>query len=305
MNDLPEDLDSIIETADRELQAEDVPPYARQIHAVMKVARALALPRLPLIPLHEHDPEKDSNPDLITQRISSWYRELYGDRLNFDPSANARVAIIADGDIWEGNLPINFGGLIAPSRDLPDSSDEGQKTPAIYNPCAHLTGITQLRLNRFTHDDMNEVVAQYNLGWNARNAFKRLREDNPLFIRAEADWAAATMHLVAQKPDYGQSLYSSYQVAEKFMKGLYAVITGKKAPHVHGLDGLFEKLRTECGIIGIDNLETLLTKIPYESSARYEASIARSVAYSAYKSSLELVGKLGTVGYSDYHQSNK
>lgn len=150
MSGFPEDLDSIIETADRELQAEDVPPHARPIHAVMKVARALGLPGLPLIPLGEHVPEKDSLPDLITQRIFSWYRELYGDRLNFDPSANARVAIIADGDTWEGNLPIIYGGLVAPSRKLPDTVGKKPNAPTIYNPCAHLTGITQARLSRFT-----------------------------------------------------------------------------------------------------------------------------------------------------------
>jgi len=305
MNDLPEDLNSIIETADRELQAEDVPPHARPIHAVMKVARALGLPRLSLIPHNEHDPEKDSFPDLITQRISSWYQELYGDRLNFDPSANARVAIIADGDIWEGNLPIIFGGLVAPSRKLPDTTGKNPNASTIYNPCAHLTGITQARLNRFTNDDINEVVELYNLGHNARDAFKRFRDYDPLFVRAEADWAAATLHLTAQRPDCGQSLYSSYQVTEKFMKGLYAVITHEKAPHVHGLDGLFKELKTKCQIRGLDDLEPLLEKIPYNSSARYEARISRPIAYKAYKSSLELVGQLGTVGYSSYHQSYK
>jgi HEPN domain-containing protein len=305
MNTLPDNLDSIIETADRELQAADVPPLARPIRSVMKVARALGLPELPLFPLSERDPEKDSFPDLITQRISSWYRELYGDRLNLDPSANARVAIIADGDIWEGNLPFIFGGIVAPSRDLPDSSDEGQKATEIYNPCAHLKGITQPRLNRFTHDDINEVVELYNLGWNARDAFKRFRKDNLLIAKAEADWAAATMHLTAQNPDYGQSLYSSYQVTEKFMKGLFALITSRKAPHVHGLGDLFKKLKTECEIRGIDDLEPLLEKILYNSSARYDAAITRKEAYDAYKSSLEFVGELGTLGYSDYHQSNQ
>jgi len=305
MSDLPVDLDKIIEAADRELQAEGVPPHARPIHAVMKVGSALTLHRLPLIPLNEHDPEKDSFPDLITQRISSWYRELYGDRLKFDPSANARVAIIADGDIWEGNLPIIFGGLVAPSRELPDTATRAQNAPEIYNPCAHLTGITQARLDRFTHADINEVVELYNLGHNAREAFKRFREYNPLFVRAEADWAAATLHLTAQRPDYGQSLYSSYQVTEKFMKGLYALITHEKAPPVHGLEGLFKQLKTKCRIRGLDVLEPLMRNIPYNSSARYEARISRSVAYTAYKSSLELVGRLGTVGYSGYHQANK
>lgn len=305
MCDLPENLNSIIETADRELQAEDVPPHARPIHAVMKVAEALGLAGLPLVPLNEHDPEKDSFPDLITQRISSWYQNLYGNRLKLDPSANARVAIIADGDIWEGNLPIIFGGLVAPSRELRDTSGKSQNGREIYNPCAHLTGITQARLDRFTNDDINEVVELYNLGLNARDAFKRFMKYDPLFVRAEADWAAATLHLTAQRPDYGQSLYSSYQVAEKFMKGLYAVVTDNKAPYVHELVGLFKKLRADCGIVGIDNLEPLLQKIPYRSSARYDEPIDRSVAYDAHKSSLKLVGQLGTVGYSDYHQSNR
>ncbi|MBU2935141.1 MULTISPECIES: HEPN domain-containing protein [Pacificibacter] len=305
MNDLPDDLNSIIETADRELQAEDVPPHARPIHAVMKVARALGLPGLPLVPLTEHHPEKDSLPDLITQRISSWYQELYGDRLNLDPSANARVAIIADGDIWEGNLPIIFGGLVAPSRKLPDTTGKNPNAPKIYNPCAHLTGITQARLNRFTNEDINEVVDLYNLGHNSREAFKRFRNFDPLFVRAEADWAAATLHLTAQRPDYGQSLYSSYQVAEKFMKGIYKIITNETPTRVHGLGDIFKKLKSDCLIRGMGNLEPLLVKIPYNSSARYEAPIDRSVAYHAHKSSLELVGQLGTVGYSDYHQSYK
>lgn len=304
MNDLPENLNSIIESADRELQAEDVPPHARPIHAVMKVAEALDLTGLPLVPLNEHDPEKDSFPDLITQRISSWYQKLYGDRLKLDPSANARVAIFADGDIWEGNLPIIFGGLVAPSRELPDTLGKSQNGPVIFNPCAHLTGITQPRLDRFTNDDVNEVVELYNLGFNARDAFKRFRDYDPLFVRAEADWAAATLHLTAQRPDYGQSLYSSYQVAEKFMKGLYRLITNETATRVHGLGGLFKKLQSECLIRGIGELEPLLVKIPYNSSARYEAPIDRSVAYRAHKSSLELVGQLGTVGYSEYHQSS-
>lgn len=295
-NTLPDNLECVIATADRELKTENVPPHARPIHCVMKVAKALGLPKLPLFPFSEHDPEKDSFPNLITQRISLWYREVYGERLNLDPSANARVAIIADSDIWEGKLPLFFGGMVAPSRELLNTDNQDHTAPSIFNPCAHLTGITQARMDRFSHEDINEIVDLNNLAWNAREAFNRFRAHGPLFLRAEADWAAATLHLTSQRPDYGQSLYSSYQLSEKFMKALISLISNRKAPYKHDLKYLFQELKVGCRIRGIENLEPLLVKIPYLSSARYEAPIDRSVAYGAYKSSLEFVGELGTVG---------
>lgn len=300
MCSVPKDLSPVLREIDNALKAEGVPPHARPIRAIMEFGKKFRI-SLPLTKeIHPSAPEALLSTVAYSRQIHEWFEEFYGDRLNFDPSANAKVAIYVDGDIWEGPLPILFNAYVAPSREMWSKTDVNAKPPPIYNPCEHLRGITQARLNHFSDDDLNEIVTMYNLGWNAREAFKRFGKYDVLFVRAEADWAAATLHLTAQKPDFGQSLYSSLQLAEKFMKALIGQIGEGDANQRHSLPNLFRELQKS--VHGLEGFSPLLDALPDKASARYEYTSNLNEAYAAHKASLELVGRLGTVGYPDYHQ---
>lgn len=300
MSNVPKDLSPVLREIDDALKAEGVPPHARPIRAIIEFGKRFNV-SLPITKeIHPSAPEELLSSVTYSRQIHEWFEEFYGDRLNFDPSANAKVAIYADGDIWEGPLPILFNALVAPGRQMWYKSSPDTRPPPVYNPCEHLRGITQARLNHFSDSDLNEVVTMYNLGWNAREAFKRFSRHDVLFERAESDWAAATLHLTAQKPDFGQSLYSSLQLAEKFMKALIGQIGEGNPKQRHSIPNLFNELKKS--VLGLDELSPLLNALPDKSSARYEYSSNLSEAYAAHKASLELVGRLGTVGYPDYHR---
>lgn len=299
MKKIPDDMNAILTEIDASLKAEGVAPHARPLRAVLEFGNRFEIS----VPLTKSivpgAPEELIETVHYSRQIHEWYEDIYGDRLKFDPAANARVAIYADGDIWEGSIPIMLGGLIAPSRDLRIVSEKNTQGPKIFNPCAHLAGITQSRLSRFSNDDINEVVLMYNLGFRARKVFKMFLKHDVLFAKAEADWSAATLHLTAQKPDFGQSLYSSSQMAEKYMKGLIALIGEGNPKQRHDLQKLFNEL--EKSLEGISEISKLLEALPQKASARYEYSSNLQEAYLAHKASLELVGTLGSaVGWQTF-----
>lgn len=214
--------------------------------------------------------------------------------MKFDPSANAKVAVLADGDIWEVRIPLIRGTAVGVERTLAEKHTQAfSRGPVWINACGALTHITQARLSGFSDADLSEVYGLYCVGLDVRAAFDRFREVHQKFEEAESDWATSVMHLTAQKPNFGQSRWSSLQMCEKFMKGLIEVIGDTAAGRVHDLSELHDKLALS--ILGLD-LSHVLPDIQCTAAVRYgETSSTREQAYAAHKSSLLLVRALGSV----------
>lgn len=235
-----------------------------------------------------------------TDNIYSWYKEVYGDLLATDFSEKAKVAVLADGDIWEMKIPLIYGTVaIKAQRELSGKSRNRIGAQFLdINACASLTGITEARLQYFSDTDLNEVYGLFVVGLDVRNTFDRFRKAEPMFAAAEEDWFTAVGHMTNQSPDWGQARWSSLQMTEKFMKGMIAIIGDHEVPRVHELKKVHDTLARS--IQDLD-LQHLISDIQCSPSVRYNdpnTPSTRQQAYAAHKASLLVIRVLGEVRYS-------
>lgn len=295
MSSIPDDITPIIREIDEELKAEGISPVGRPMNAIIKFGQRFDMSMLftkpqPGVPDHLMGSWK------YAERIHDWYKQVYGDKIKLDPSADAKVAVQADGDLWELRLPIIFGtATIVAERALSKMDGKALSSPRL-NACDLLFGITQPRLIHFSDSDLAEVYGMFVIGMDVRNAFKRFSKSSHFFREAQSDWKTVIVHMTSQNPNYGQARWASLQLAEKFMKGLIGVIGHvSPVPHGHNLKKLHDALAGS--ITGLD-LERLLTEVQCSAAVRYgEEPSTREQAYSAHKSSLLLVRALGSVKY--------
>lgn len=301
---IPDDISSVLREIDQSLKEQDVPPHARPVRAVIEFGKRFRI-SLPLAKLTPGAPAELVKTSVYTDRIHRWYREVYGDLIKVDFSEKARVAVLADGDIWEMRIPLIFGlAVVEVKRDLPSHTNGLPRTKVLrINACASLTGVTEARLRYFSDDDLNEVYGAFHVGLDVRHAFERFRKVHPMFGAAEDDWFAAVGHMTNQSPNWGHARWYSLQMAEKFMKAMVAIIGDQEAPWGHDLlkphDALAHSIRDF-------DLRHLLADIRCDASVRYDDAktpSTRENAYAAHKASLLVVRALGDVQYSQNRMS--
>lgn len=292
MSSIPKDLTRVIREIDQELKAAGEPPPCRPMKAIIKFGDRFNMPMLLAKP-QPGVPDQLIDSWKYAEKIHEWYEQVYGDGIKFDPSANAKVAVQADGDLWELKLPIIYG-LFTPvvERDISEEDDAVVGAPRL-NACKQLSGITAARLNHFSDNDLAEVYGMFMVGMDVRHAFDRFSKSSHFFPEAQSDWMAAVMHMTCQNPNHGQARWASLQFAEKFMKGLIEVVVDKSSvPKTHNLKRLYETLARS--IMGLD-LDSLLSDIQCSAAVRYgEEASTREQSYSAHKSSLLLVRALSS-----------
>lgn len=300
MTGIPDDLEPALREIDNALKAEGVPPHGRGIRAVIEFGKRFHV-SLPLVDLPPGASVENGVPAEVilhagyTKRIHAWFSEVYGERMKVDFSANAKVAVLADGDMWELRIPLMFGGAyFVTSRVLEPEASAFSRGPNKVNPCASLTHITASRLAHFSDADLQEVYGLFVVGLDVRDAFKRFRNEHQLFVEAETDWTSAVGHLTAQNPNFGQSRWSTLQMCEKFMKGLINVIGSGDPKQGHNLGALHDELAKT--IYGMD-LRHLIPELCCTAQVRYGETLStREQAYAAHKAALLLVRALGSVG---------
>jgi hypothetical protein len=213
MSRIPKDITPVIREIDEELKAAGVPPLGRPINAIIKFGQRFNMSMLftkpqPGVPDHLIGSWKYS------ERIHDWYEQVYGEGLKLDPSANAKVAVQANGDLWELKLPIVFGALTpVVERDISNDDDDVVGAPR-FNACKQLSDITAARLNDFSDNDLAEVYGMFMVGMDVRHAFDRFSKSSHFFPEAQGDWMTAVMHMTSQNPNYGQARWASLQLAE-------------------------------------------------------------------------------------------
>lgn len=296
---IPDDITPILREIDQSLKEKDIPPHSRPIMAVIEFGNRFHI-SLPLAKLPPGAPPELVETSVHTDRIHRWYEEVYGERIKTDFSDKAKVAVLADGDIWEMRLPLIYGmAVIEVKRELPKDTGNRIGTKVLnINACASLTGITEARLKHFSDDDLNEVYGLLVVGLDVRKAFDRFRKAAPMFAAAEEDWFAAVAHMTNQSPNWGQARWSSLQMTEKFLKGLITLVGDVPVKRVHDLMELHDALAFSAPAL---NLKKLLADIQCSASVRYndpKTPSTRQQAYTAHKASLLVVRVLGGVQYS-------
>lgn len=299
MPQIPEDISTILSEIDAELKAEGVLPHQRPMKAVIAFGRRfnISLPLFKLRPTSVRIPEFAGH-EHLTAKIYDWFDDVYGDRTKVDPSSNARVAVLAHGDIWEMRLPVIFGDeIVQATRNFEAPENVLSEGPIHTNAASHLEQITAARLRQFSDEDLAEALELYRLGRQVRATFDRFRNHHTLFPIAESSWSAAVMHLTAQNPDHGESRWSSLQLVEKFMKGLLHLIDDVTPEEIRGSGHELKKLHKLLArsIRGI-NLMPLAKKVQCTAEVRYGETIStRAKAYEAHKSSLKIIASLGSI----------
>lgn len=287
-----DEFEKAVEAIDQELKAEGVPPHARAFHAVRKFGQRfqLSMPFTRPIPGAPNDLFENWP---YSEAIFQWFAETYGERNKIDPSDGRKVAVLADGDLWELRLPLVWGSIVPTvERRLTEPGPNFSRTPPQHNISNNITNITGKRLEKFTDNDVNEVYGQFVVGLDVCNAIDRFRDSSPLFTEAQHDLSTAVAMLVAQSPSYGQSRWASQQFAEKYLKGIAKVI-GIKPAYNHNLMALHDKLAEK--IVGM-NFRELIGQVECKPAVRYgEQTSTRAEAYAAHKSSLLLVRVVGSI----------
>lgn len=215
---IPDDITLILREIDQVLKNQGVAPHARPIMAVIEFGKhfgvSMPITKLPTnMRLPPDAPAELVTTSAYTDRIHRWYEEVYGDLIKTDFSQKAKVAVLADGDMWEMRIPLIYGmAVIEAKRELPKDSGNRIGTKVLdINACALLTGITESRLQHFSDNDLDEVYGLFHVGLDVRKAFDRFRKSAPMFAAAEDDWAAAVAHKTNQSPNWGQARWSSLQ----------------------------------------------------------------------------------------------
>lgn len=297
---IPDDIFPILREIDQSLKEKAIPPHSRPIMAVIEFGKRFHI-SIPLVKLPPGAPAELDATGFYTDRIHRWYEEVYGGLIKTDFSEKAKVAVLADGDIWEMRIPLVYGSVVIEAkRELPSQTDNRIGTKVLkVNACASLTGITKARLQHFSDDDLNAVYGLFIVGLDVREAFKRFRNADPMFAAAEEDWFAAVAHMTNQSPNWDQARWSSLQMTEKFMKGLIKIISEHKAPRRgHDLIEVHDILARS--IMGL-NLRHLIADIQCEASNRYheaETPSTQQQAYASHKACLLVIRVLGDVQYS-------
>lgn len=296
---IPDDITPILREIDQSLKEQQIPPPERPFNAVKEFGNRFHI-SLPLTKLPPGAPAELAANGVYTERIHRWYEEVYGDRIKSDFSAKAKIAVLADGDIWEMRIPLIVGTVaVQAKRELPSQTGNviGKRVLDV-NPCASLTGITKARLRHFSDGDLKEIYGLFVVGLDVRNAFDRFRKADPLFAAAEDDWATAVALMTSQTPNWGQARWASLQMTEKFVKGLITLIGGVSFKRNHDLMALHATLKVSAPDL---NIEHLFAEIQCSAGVRYndpKTPSTRQQAYAAHKASLLVVRVLGSVKYS-------
>lgn len=302
---IPDDITPILREIDQVFKDRGVAPHARPIMAVIEFGKRFGV-SMPITKLPTNmRPPPDAPAELLTtsaytDRIHRWYEDVYGDLIKADFSQKVKVAVLADGDIWEMRIPLIYGiAAIEAKRALPQNSGNQIGTKVLdINACASLTWITEARLQHFSDADLNEVYGLFHVGLDVRKAFNRFRKSDPMFAAAEDDWTAAVAHMTNQSPNWGQARWSSLQMTEKFLKGLITLAGDLPVKKVHDLMALHDDLALSAPSL---NLKHLLADIQCPAGVRYNdlnTPSTRQQAYAAHKASLLVVRVLGGARYS-------
>lgn len=121
MKKLPADLTGVLIEIDNVLKEQGIPPVGRPINAIIMFGKRFQISMPLTSTLHAGAPTELESNLSYTKQIHAWYYGRYGDQLKVDPSERAKIAVIADHDIWEVRLPkINGLFVIDAKRSLSD-----------------------------------------------------------------------------------------------------------------------------------------------------------------------------------------
>lgn len=255
------DFLKLIEEVNQTLIENNIPIFARPIHAIGKFAKRLKV-SLPIgnsdgIFLQEYVP--------LVEHIHEWFKERYGERLKSDFRIGNAVSIIK-GDPWRIKIPLVYGRVnifFCPPREVPEVAPE--KGAIIINMVDLIENFPKDKIHSLDVIERNRVVTFFSLAYDAFYSIDAIKQ-NPLINSARSDIDSAVSHIMEKQAQYGLSKWSTLQFAEKLLKS-YLIKNGIKPPKSHDIVKL-HLLATNHGMQAIK--QEILISIQCSPSVRYE-----------------------------------
>lgn len=210
----------------------------------------------------------------FTQRVSQWFEERYGSRLNLDLSYG-KVPVLLFGDAYSMRVPVLFfgGWLVASNGPVEEKLDR-----PVVNVVEWVQNIPEGLIYRLGEPELKMLLEAAKVFTSLLSRIDKLRNEQD-FKNAFGNLESSTHLLTTPNFQVGLSRWESLQATEKFFKA-YISLRGEQYKYVHDLGQLNEHAK-RLGLNGVDL--QWITKVQCDASMRYaphEGSVEDAVSAS-------------------------
>jgi hypothetical protein len=287
-------LDAISEI-DAQLREEGVPIPGRPLRALAEFATRLK-DEPPITGAGEEPrPGRYTGADL-SRRVSRWYDDHYGDRINMSGSLGS-IVILVRSEPWEFRPPLTYGpqttryvceyGVETTLPKEPHVIQVGDPVPPppTYNILDAAVNLPEAVQKILTPGERRAVLHAFLVGKSAYEAIRRAAKA-PLVLALRGDLQTGAEQLVTPHPQPGLSKWASLQASEKALKA-YLEENDVAYPRSHNLARL-AYLGEEAGLPPVQR--DWLEAVQCPAGVRYgDPAVRIAEAIAAHTSALHVV----------------
>jgi len=282
------DLDKDLQEIDKLLAEREVPISARPLHAVMEFGKKHKISMPFTVSKHPQSvlpyPKEHEN---YTDYIRNWYDKKYGERIKHDFSPG-KLALLIKNTPWQMNLPLVYG-VVIPIMDvtLKNNHQNISRGPIEFNILTCIQNMTENFARELNEAELKYIFKRFMVGMDLCNDISD-RYKKQFISQAHSDLLASVDYIMRGKPECGQSMWSSLQFCEKYIKAILAD-RGIDFPNIHILERLLNRLPNA----DINNYLRYIEKIQCSAGVRYgeeESNITQAIE--AHEHAVDLVSKL-------------
>lgn len=282
----------MIETDER-LREQGVAISARPFHAVPLIAARMKIAEE--IPIDASASGGQITPANLYAHIHRWYDQRYGDRLKTEVGPG-NIALEIRGEAWKARLPLVYGAVeIVADRQLSTEPNpagiragRGDTTPTL-NVLDTIESLPQALATSLTDEELGGLFHDFLFDFDVLQELHSRTSNDALLQAAFTDLDVAVEKLVGNKPDYGQSRWSSLQFTEKALKSALQR-ANVQFSRTHALSKL-AILGRDHGVFSVD--DDLLANIQCTAGIRYGGHPATlDQALTAHRASIRVVAPL-------------
>jgi hypothetical protein len=286
--DNPTEFNRVMLDVDNKLSLSGCSIPARPSMAIGEISKKFSI-ALPMGTHRRVSPQVPAESWSISERITEWYNQRYGERIKVDYSPG-RMAILIENDLWILKIPFILGSVsFFVSRTIKSNKLSLNNKPATYNVLDAVVDLPPSRIPMLPDNELEHIFRKFLLGLKALSIVRSSIKKHELISSALADIEASIEHFTGSRPNYGLSKWASLQASEKLFKAAIA-LAGGNFTNTHSLEKLGEQAKTS----GLT--ETWVVLLPYiqcSPGIRYGGEACdRDSAIFAHDAALNLVIKL-------------
>lgn len=264
---VPEDTEQfnkLMSEVDKDLANKGLAIHQRPLNALSVVSAKFDI-SLPMSQPRQGMPEELLRNWPVSQRIRKWYDDNYGDRqkIHLGPGC---MAVLINQDVWVFRFPRIYGSVkLIVSRTIKSEKIRSDGKPVAYNILDCVENMPPGFRMSLNNTQLSALLKDFVLGFNAIMSLESIRGNN-LIELALSDISASINHMLAQKPEYGLSKWSSLQAAEKIIKAAI-----KRAGGNYTLTHKLDELITQALKFGLKfEVKSIIDRIQCSPAIRYD-----------------------------------